>query len=48
VLWAAIAMNLYTAVSLGHVLRKLVQGRRFVWPDPAAPIPTASALTHRR
>jgi hypothetical protein len=48
VVWVVIAMNLYTAVSLGHVLRKLVQGRRFVWPDPEAPIPTAGALSYRR
>lgn len=48
VIWVAIAMNLYTAVSLGHVLRKLVQGRRLVGADPEAPIPTASALTYRR
>lgn len=48
VLWVVIAMNLYTTVALGQVLRKVVQGRRFVAPDPAAPIPTASALCYRR
>lgn len=48
VLWVVIAMHLYTTVSLGHVLRKVVQGRRFVAPDPAARIPTASALCYRR
>jgi hypothetical protein len=48
VLWVVIAMNLYTTVALGHVLRKLVQGLRLVWPDPDAPVPTASAVTYRR
>lgn len=48
VLWVVIAMNLFTAVALGHVLHKLVQGRRFLWPDPDARVPTASALCYRR
>ncbi len=48
VLWVVIAMNLYTDLALGHVLRRLVQGVRFCWPDPEAPVPTASALTYRR
>ncbi len=46
--WVVIAMNLYTDLALGHVLRRLVQGVRFCWPDPEAPVPTASALTYRR
>jgi Insertion element 4 transposase N-terminal/Transposase DDE domain len=48
VLWVVIAMHLFTTVALGHVLRKVVQGRRFLWPDPEARIPTASALCYRR
>lgn len=48
VLWVVIAMHLFSPVALGHVLRTLVQGRRFVWPDPEAPIPTAGALCYRR
>jgi hypothetical protein len=43
-----IAMNLYTQVPIGHVLRKLAQGLRLIWPDPAYAVPTASAITYRR
>jgi hypothetical protein len=31
----AIAMNLYSHLSLGQVMRKLVQGLRYVWPEPS-------------
>lgn len=48
VVYLVIAMNLYTHLSLGHVLRKLAQGLRYVWPDPEYRLPTASALTYRR
>ena len=30
----AIAMNLYSQLSLGQVIHKLVQGLRYVWPEP--------------
>lgn len=43
-----VAMNLYTHLSLGHVLRKLCQGLRFVWPDPEFAVPGGSAITYRR
>lgn len=43
-----IAMNLYTHLSMGHVLRKLCQGLRFVWPDPGYKVAGASAITYRR
>src|SRR5438552_7589201 len=48
VVWALIAMNLYTTLSLGHVLQKLARGLRYVWPDPEYPVPGASALSYRR
>jgi Transposase DDE domain len=41
-------MNLYTHVALGHVLRKLAQGLRFIWPEPTYRVPGASALIYRR
>jgi Insertion element 4 transposase N-terminal/Transposase DDE domain len=43
-----LAMNLYTHLSLRHVMQKLAQGLRFVWPDPTYPLPKASALAYRR
>jgi hypothetical protein len=43
-----LAMNLYTHLSLRHVMQKLAQGLRFVWPDPIYPLPKASALAYRR
>lgn len=30
----AIAMNLYSQLSLGQVIHKLVQGLRYIWPEP--------------
>jgi len=48
VVYAVITMNLYSHVALGDVLRKISQGLRFVWPDPAVAVPTASALSYRR
>ena len=42
-IWTLIAMNLYTHLALGHVLRKLAQGLRFIWPDPRYRVPGASA-----
>jgi Insertion element 4 transposase N-terminal/Transposase DDE domain len=48
IMLVALAMNLYTHVSLRHVMQKIAQGLRFVWPDPTYPLPKASALTYRR
>ncbi len=31
----AIGMNLYSHLSLGQVVHKLVQGLRYIWPDPS-------------
>jgi hypothetical protein len=47
-IWVLIAMNLYTHLALGHVLRKVSQGLRFIWPDPTYRVPGASALVYRR
>ena len=43
-IWVLIAMNLYTHLALGHVLRKVAQGLRFIWPDPTYRVPGASAF----
>lgn len=48
VMLVLIAMNLYTHVSMGHVLNKLCQGLRFVWPDPDYKVAVESAITYRR
>jgi Insertion element 4 transposase N-terminal/Transposase DDE domain len=47
-IWVLIAMNLYTHLALGHVLRKVAQGLRFIWPDPTYRVPGASAFVYRR
>lgn len=46
--WLLIAMNLYTHLALGHVVRKVSQGLRFIWPDPTYRVPGASAFVYRR
>jgi hypothetical protein len=46
--WLVIALHLYPTVSIGGVLRKLARGLRFIWPDPALPLPGDSALAYRR
>lgn len=43
-----LAMHLYSHLALPHVMRKIAQGLRFIWPDPTYSLPTASALTYRR
>jgi hypothetical protein len=43
-----IAMSIYTRISIGHVMRKIAQGLRFIWPDPNYPVPQDSAITYRR
>lgn len=43
-----LAMHLYTPLHLGHVMRKIAPGRRFLWPAPHSPLPKASAMTSRR
>ncbi len=38
VVYLVIAMNLFSDVSVGHVMRKLCQGLRFIWFDPEYPL----------
>jgi len=48
VILLVIAMNIYTRLSIGHVMRKIAQGLRFIWPDPNYLVPQDSAATYRR
>lgn len=48
VVWVLIAMNLYTQLSIAHVIRKVAQGLRLLWPDPAYAVPGAPAFSYRR
>ena len=43
-----IAMGLFTSCSIPHVLHKLAQGLRYIWPDPRLHLPGASAISQRR
>jgi hypothetical protein len=43
-----IAMGLLPRLSIPHVLQKMAQGLRYVWPNPMINLPTASALAYRR
>jgi hypothetical protein len=48
VMFLLITMNLYPHLSLGAVWRKLVQGLRFIWPEPDLALITEPAITYRR
>jgi hypothetical protein len=43
-----IAMSMYTHLSIGHVMKKMAQGLRFIWCDPDYQLPKDSAITYRR
>jgi hypothetical protein len=43
-----IAMNIYTHLSIGHVLKKMAHGLRFIWPDHNYRLPGDSAISYRR
>lgn len=43
-----IAMNLYTYLSIEHVIKRIAQGLRFIGPDPEYLVPGDNALTYRR
>jgi len=43
-----IAMGLLASCSIPHVLHKLAQGLRYIWPDPSLRLPGASAISQRR
>lgn len=48
IVWLLIATNVYSECSIGYVLRKLAQGLRYIWPDPAYALPGEPAMTFRR
>src|SRR5687767_9691184 len=48
VVWALLALALYPRLGMGAVLATVARGLRYVWPDPDAPMPGASALSYRR
>jgi Insertion element 4 transposase N-terminal/Transposase DDE domain len=48
VVFLIITMNIYTRLSIGHVMDKLAQGLRFIWHDPTCRLPQDSALAYRR
>jgi hypothetical protein len=43
-----VGMNIYPALSIGHVIQKLARGLRFIWPDADYDVPKDSALSYRR
>ena len=43
-----IMMNIYTTDPIGAVLEKIVQGLRYIWPDPDYQVANASAISYRR
>ena len=43
-----IAMHLYTHLSLGHVLRQLAVGLRYIWPDARYVVAGDAAISYRR
>lgn len=43
-----ICMNLYTRMSIGHVMQKMFRGLRLIWPNPDYDIVGDSAFSYRR
>lgn len=48
IVWLLMDMNVYCECSIGHVLHKLVQGLRYIWPDPENGLPGEPAIGYRR
>jgi len=48
VVWILIAMHLYRAISIRHVMRKVMQGLRFIWPQSDYEPAKAPAFSYRR
>ena len=48
VVLVVILMNLYTTRSLAHVVVKLFQGLRFIWPGEDLDTPSGPAFNYRR
>src|SRR6266487_1714996 len=43
-----IAMGLFSCLSIPHVLHKVAQGLRYIWPDACLRLPGGSAISQRR
>ena len=43
-----VCMNVYTQMSIGHVMQKMFRGLRLIWPDPDYEIVGDSAFSYRR
>ena len=43
-----VGMNIYSYLSIGHVMQKLGRGLRFIWPEPEYDVAGASAFSYRR
>ena len=43
-----IAMGLFAHVSIPHVLHKIAQGLRYIWPEPNVRLPGGSVISQRR
>ncbi len=43
-----VCMNLYTHMSIGHVMQKMFRGLRLIWPNPDYDIVGDSAFSYRR
>ena len=43
-----IAMNVFSDVSIGHVMQKIAEGLRYIWCDPDYRVARDSAITYRR
>ena len=48
VIVTVIAMGLFCSVSIPHVLHKIAQGLRYIWPEPCVRLPGGSAISQRR
>ena len=48
VIFLLVAINIYTYISMGAVMRKMAKGLRFIWSDSDYPVPKDSAITYRR
>ena len=43
-----VGMNIYSHLSMGHVVQKIARGLRFIWPDPTYAVIRDSAFSYRR
>lgn len=47
-MWVVLAMQVYSHLSIGHVMQKVSAGLRYIWPEPEIRLPKDSALSYRR